>query len=214
MLMRDFMQEAAVKSSLPQVLVLAIAGTVAPLASSAEAANSINFGLGGINPKPHCDALIFTIEYEHRLTPMLAIVGRGSGVNYTDDENDYLEDGQLRGLDVGARYYRAGQMQGFYVGGSAGYWNHDWTFIKNRNTTNPVEGESDSHAVRVNIDIGYRFPIRGTNVSIMPEANIGKFFSSGSCDYTAPASLVGSACDQNSDVEGYLFAGVTLGVAF
>lgn len=202
------------KSSLAQLLILAVAGTVAHGASGAEPANSFNIGFGGLNPMPHCEARVYTLEYEHRLTPTLAIVGRGSGVNYTDDDSDYLEDGKLRGLDIGARYYRAGQLRGLYVGASLGYWENDWTFIKNRNTTNPLQGDADSYSARLNIDLGYRFPIRDTNVSIMPEVNIGKFFSDSSCDYTAPASLVGTACDQNSDVEGYLFAGVTVGVAF
>ncbi len=202
------------KSLLAQSLLLVIAGTVAQGVSSAEPANSLNFGFGGLNPMPHCEARVYTLEYEHRITPTMVILGRGSGVNYTDDDSDYLEDGRLRGIDIGARYYRAGRMQGFYTGASLGYWENDWTFIENRNTANPLQGDADTESLRLNIDLGYRFPIRDTNVSIMPEVNIGKFFSSSSCNYTAPASLVGSACDQNSDVEAYLFAGVTLGVAF
>lgn len=208
------MVEADMKTLLAQSLVLAIAGTLARGVSGAEPANSLNFGIGGPNPMPHCEARIYTIEYEHRLTPTMVILGRGSGVNYTDDDSDYLEDGKLRGVDIGARYYRAGRMQGFYSGVSLGYWENDWTFIKNRNTTNPLEGEADSHSVRLNVDLGYRIQLRDTNISIMPEVNLGKFFTSTSCDYTAPASLVGTPCDQNSDVEGYLFAGVSLGVAF
>lgn len=208
------MVEADVKRSLAQLLILAIGGTVVQGASGAEPANSFNIGVGGLNPMPHCEARVYTLEYERRLTPKLAFLGRGSGVNYTDDDSDYLEDGKLRGIDIGARYYRAGQLQGFYSGVSLGYWENDWNFIKNRNTANPLHGDADSYSVRLNIDLGYRFPIRDTNVSIMPEVNLGKFFSSSSCDYTAPASLVGTACDQNSDVEAYLFAGVSVGVAF
>ncbi|HEY0634552.1 MAG TPA: autotransporter outer membrane beta-barrel domain-containing protein [Gammaproteobacteria bacterium] len=202
------------KSSLAQSLILVIAGTLSQGVFGAEPANSLNFGFGGLNPMPHCEARVYTLEYEHRITPTMVILGRGSGVNYTDDDSDYLEDGRLRGIDIGARYYRAGRMQGFYTGASLGYWENDWTFIENRNTANPLKGDADTEALRLNIDVGYRFPIRDTNISIMPEVNIGKFFSSSSCDYTEPASLVGSACDQNSDVEAYLFAGVSLGVAF
>jgi hypothetical protein len=187
---------------------------MAQTAPAAEAANSFNIGFGGLNPMPHCEARVLILEYEHRLTPTLVILGRGSGVNYTDDDSDYLEDGRLRGLDLGARYYRTGQLRGLYVGASLGYWENDWTFIKNRNSTSPLHGDADSQATRLNIDLGYRFPIRDTNISIMPEVNIGKFFMSTSCDYTAPASQVGAACEQTSDVEGYLFAGVSVGVAF
>jgi hypothetical protein len=77
-----------------------------------------------------------------------------------------------------------------------------------------LSGDAEFSAARLNIDLGYRFPIENTKVSIMPEVNIGKFFVSNSCSYTAPASWVGATCEQTSDVEGYLFAGVSLGVAF
>lgn len=208
------MPEAAVKSSLAQILILAIAGTLVQETSATESANSINFGLGGINPMPHCDAKVFTIEYEHLLIPTIAVLGRGSGVNYTDDDSDYLEEGRLRGLDVGARYYPSGRLQGFYTGGSLGYWNGDWTFIENRNTPDQWEGEADSDALRLNVDLGYRLPIRGTHLSVMPVVNIGKFFTSSSCEYTAPASRVGTPCSQSSVVDLYIFAGVTVGIAF
>ncbi len=196
------------------VLFFTMAGTPAPGVSASEPANSVNFGLAGINPMPDCDTTIYTIEYEHRLTPTMAIVGRGSTVDYTDDDPDFLEDGSLHGVDLGVRYYRTGQHQGFYSGGSLGYWEGDWSFIRQRNTTNPTEGNADSHAIRVNIDLGYRYPIADTNVSVMPEVNVGKFFLSSSCDYTAPASFIGSPCDQTSVVNYYIFAGVRLSIAF
>lgn len=203
-----------IKNSLAQLLILGIV-VLQPLgASAADNQNSINFGIGGLNPMPHCEATIYTVEYEHRYSPTLALVGRGSTVDYTDDDDDYLEDGTLKGVDIGVRYYRSGRMQGFYTGGSLGYWTGDWTFTDNRNTPAQREGDADSHSVRLNIDLGYRFPIRDTNISIMPEVNLGKFFSSSSCDYTAPASLVDASCDQESDVDLYIFAGVNVGVAF
>src|SRR5512143_3683040 len=116
------------KSSLAQCLVLIIVGMSAPGASNAESADSINLGLGGLNPMAHCNATVYLIEYEHPLTPTTTILGRGSGVNYRYNNGVYLEDGSLRGLDVGVRHYRAGGMQGFFVGGSLGYWKGDWTF--------------------------------------------------------------------------------------
>ncbi|HEY0720707.1 MAG TPA: autotransporter outer membrane beta-barrel domain-containing protein [Gammaproteobacteria bacterium] len=202
------------KNSFAQALLLVIASTLAQGTSRAEPANSLNLGIGGLNPMPHCDARVYTLEYEHHLTPTVAILGRGSGVDYTDDASDYLEEGKLRGLDVGARYYRAGRMQGFYSGASLGYWVNDWTFIQNRSTPEQGEGEADSHSLRLNFDLGYRLPLGDTNVALMPKVNLGKFFSSSSCNYTAPASRVGAPCDQKSEVNNYIFAGVTLGFAF
>ena len=87
------------KSSLAQCLVLIIVGMSAPGASNAASADSLNLGLGGLNPMGHCNATVYLIEYEHPLTPTTAILGRGSGVNYRYNNGVYLEDGSLRGLD-------------------------------------------------------------------------------------------------------------------
>jgi hypothetical protein len=48
----------------------------------------------------------------------------------------------------------------------------------------------------------------------MPEMNIGKFFSSRSCAYVSPASMVGTPCSQKSEVNVYLFVGIAAGLAF
>jgi hypothetical protein len=64
------------------------------------------------------------------------------------------------------------------------------------------------------VDLGGRFPIGSSPVSIMPALNVGKFFSSTSCDYTAPASRVGTSCSQESEVEYYFFLAVTVGIGF
>ncbi len=199
------------RRSFAQILVLVIGGTAAPGTSWAD---SINLGLGGLNPMAHCNATVYLVEYEHPLTPTTAILGRGSGVSYRYNNGNYLEDGTLRGLDVGARYYRAGGMEGFFVGGSLGYWKGDWTFTQNQNTPAQWEGKANSKSLRLNIEFGDRIPIGGTNVSIMPEANLGKFFSSRTCEATAPSSRSGTPCSQKSEVNVYLFFGVTVGLAF
>lgn len=202
------------KSYLAQFLFLVIAGTMALGASGAEFADSVNLGIGGLNPMAHCNAKVFIIEYEHQLTPVTAFVGRGSGVNYRYNDGHYLEDGRLRGVDFGARYYPAGGMQGFFVGGGLGYWSEGRTFIQYQNTPSQYQGKASSYAPRLNVDVGDRIPIRGTSVSIMPEVNLGKFFSPSSCEITAPASQVGMPCSRKSEVNYYVFAGVAVGVAF
>lgn len=202
------------KSLVAQSLVLVVSSTLAQSGTAAEPVNAINIGYGGLNPMPHCDARVYTVEYEHLITPAMVILGRGSSVKYTSDSSDYLEDGTLRGVDIGARYYRAGRMQGLYTGVSLGYWENDWSFTKNRDAANRIQGEAISYAVRLNLNLGYRIPLHDSAISIMPEINLGTFFTSSSCDYTAPESMVGNSCKQNSEVDGYLFAGVTLGMAF
>lgn len=202
------------KNSIAQCLIFIIVITVAPVASGSESVDSINLGLGGLNPMAHCDAKVYIIEYEHLLTPTITILGRGSGVHYRYDNRQYLEDGRLRGMDVGARYYSAGGMQGFFVGGSLGYWTGDRTFIQYQNTPVQWQGKGNSDSIRLNFDLGDRIQIRGTNISIMPEASLGKYFSSLSCEATAPASRIGTPCNQKSEVNYYIFIGMTVGVAF
>lgn len=202
------------KSSLPQFLIFLVAATVAPAVSGAEPGNSINLGFGGPNPLPHCDVRVNTIEYEHLLTPTIAVLGRGSVVNYRYDDGAHHEEGELRGVDVGARYYPSGGMQGLFMGGSLGYWNGDWTFFEDKNNPTALQGQASFKSLRLNIDLGARILIGGTHISIMPQANLGKFFASNSCEATAPASLAGTTCSEKSEANYYLFLGVAVGVAF
>ena len=117
-------------------------------------------------------------------------------------------------MDIGARYYRAGGMRGFYMGASLGRWKGDWTFTQNHNSPAQWEGTAKSNSVRLNIELGDRIPVQGTKVSIMPEVNLGKFFASRSCEATDPSSQIGKPCDQKSEVNAYLFFGVAVGYAF
>lgn len=202
------------KQTKNQILTLLFAVTPVHMLLAAEGASSINLGVGGLNPMPHCEATTYTIEYEKSFTPNISLLGRGTGVDYRSDDDDHLEDGKLRGIDLGIRYYYAGQMQGFYSGGSLGYWEEDWTFTQNRNDPVEWKGDANSDAVRLNVDLGYRYALPGSNISIMPEVNLGKFFSSSSCEYTSPPSQVGSKCDEESVVNYYIFAGINVAVAF
>lgn len=202
------------KTSRAQFLTLIVVGLTAPWALAVESADSINLALGGLNPMPHCNATVYAIEYEHSLTPATAILGRGSGVDYKFNNGSYLEDGRLRGVDIGARYYPAGAKQGFFMGASIGRWKGDWTFIQYQHTPIQWEGTAKSNSVRLNFEFGDRIRVEGTNISIMPEVDLGKFFATRSCQATAPASQIGQACDQKSEVNAYIFFGVAVGFVF
>lgn len=204
------------KSSLAQLLIpLVISAAMASGAAGAEPADSVNLGYGGIvHTMPHCDAKVFSVEYEHLLTPTTAILGRASEAHYRYDNGRYYESGKPWGLDVGARYYPAGGLHGFYMSGTLGYWKAGWSFIQNESGPVAYYGEASSHSLRLNFGIGDRIPIEGTNISIMPEVNLGKFFSSRSCSYSAPASQIGAVCSQKSEVNAYLYVGVVAGFAF
>lgn len=202
------------------VLVLSIAmiaaGAMLPGAVFSETANSVNLGFGGV-PKlmKHCDADVYIVEYEHMLSDSkFTVLGRGSEVVYRFDDGIYREEGKPRGGDVGMRYYFSGGMKGYFIGGTVGYWTSDWTFTSDKGQPTEARGTGDSDSVRANVDIGGRFPVGSSSVSIVPALNIGKFFSSTSCEYTAPASRVGTPCSQDSEVKAYVFLAVTVGIGF
>jgi hypothetical protein len=198
------------------LFVAAIAARAISLGTAfAEPANSVNLGIGGvIQTMPHCKSTIYIVEYEHMLNSKIAFLGRVSQVDYKFDDGAYFEVGRPRGADIGARYYPAGGMKGFFIGGALGYWTADWTFTHNKGSSDEYLGKGNNDSIRANVDIGGRFPLGTTSVSIMPALNFGKFFSSTSCEYTAPASRVGTPCSQKTEVEYYLFLGLTAGIAF
>jgi outer membrane autotransporter protein len=141
-------------------------------------------------------------------------LGRGSALDYKFDDGSYLEDGRSKGADIGARYYPAGGMKGFFIGGSLGYWTSDWSFTHDKGTSSEYTGRGDTHSIRANVDIGGRFPLGASSVSVIPALNVGRFFPSTTCEYTAPASRVGKPCDQKSEVTNYLFLSLMAGIAF
>jgi hypothetical protein len=183
----------------------------------AESDNSINLGVGGVFQLiPHCRANIFLAEYEHLLDSKIAVLARASGDDYRFDDGNYRETGRPRGADVGVRFYPGGNgMKGFFVGGALGYWTTDWSFNDNKGTSSETQGKGDSKSLRADIDVGARIPVGYSSISIMPALHVGKFFSSTSCEYTAPGSVAGSSCSKNGEVGGYYgFLAVSVGIGF
>ncbi len=202
------------KHTLAHILMVS-AACAAASAWAEEPARSVNFGVGGLNPMPHCNAKILTLEYESLQSPTTSILGRISGVNYHFDDHQHMEDGHLRGADIGSRYYPAGRgMQGFFLGASLGVWHDTWVFNEAQNTPNIWWGWGQFNAVRVNFDLGDRIPIPGTRVSILPQINFGKFLSGQRCTITWPPGRVGTNCPERAEVDFYLFAGVSVAFGF
>ena len=198
--------------SLAQFLILVF---LSPAVFAADSLDSINLGLGGFVPTmPHCDAKVYLAEYEHLTSPNVSVLGRWSGVGYRYDDNMYRESGRLQGVEVGMRHYSADNMQGFFYGGSIGLWSGHWSYTRNVGMISQWQGNSTSKSLRVNIEIGDRIPIGNSSFSVMPEISMGKFITRNSCDYTAPASMIGLSCNQKSEVDYYLFLGVILGAQF
>jgi hypothetical protein len=205
------------KKLLMSVLFVAsvFTGAMKPETLFAEPVSSLNLGIGGVvQTMPHCKATVFIAEYEHMLGPKIALLGRVSEVDYKFDDGKYVEQGRPKGVDIGARYYAAGGLKGFFLGGSLGYWMADWTFTDFEGQPNEVQGKGDSNSVRVNLDMGWRFPIGSSSFSIMPALNVGRFFPNTTCEYTSPASKIGTSCSQRTEVTNYLFLSVLAGIGF
>jgi len=205
------------KKILTAILFTAIAtGSLAPGVAFSEPVNSINLGLGGIvQTMPHCKAKVYIVEYERMISPTTSVLGRASEVSYKfDDKINYTEEGRPRGIDIGARFYPGGNMRGFFITGVLGKWRSDWRFSHNMGRPDQWSGDGTSDSIRASVDIGGRFQIGSSSVSIMPALNFGKFFSSINCEFTSPSSRVGQECKQSSEVIAYMFLGVTAGVGF
>jgi hypothetical protein len=197
------------------LFIAAGAGALCAGPLCAEPEGSVDLGISGVvQSMPHCSSIGYLAEYERLLNSKFTVLGRASQVDYHFNDGSHIEDGRPRGLDLGARFYSRGNMQGFFIGGAVGYWMSHWTFTKDRGEATELHGKGTSESVRANVDIGGRFPIHNSSVSIMPALNFGKFFSSTSCEYTSPASRVGTSCNQKTEVEYYLFLAVTAGIAF
>jgi len=196
--------------------VVVAAGTTSTGTAFAGPVNAINLGIGGVvQTMPHCKATVYLAEYEHMLDPKIAVLGRVSDIDYRFDDGKYLENGRPRGVDIGARYYPAGGMKGPFIGGTVGYWKTDWTFTDDKGASLESQGKGESRAIRANVDIGARFPIGSTSVSIMTALHVGRFFSSTTCEYTAPASRAGTTCSQEGEVSAYYgFLVVLVGIGF
>lgn len=202
-----------------KITILLFVGAVAVSMATAgpafgESAQSINLGIGTSNILPDCKATIYLVEYERMGGSKISILGRISQVDYKFDDGEHVEDGKPRGGDIGARHYSSGRMQGFFFGGSLGYWEADWTFTRNKGLPDQYQGEGRSNSLRANLEIGGRYPIGSSSVSIMPAFSFGRFFSSTSCEYTAPAARSGAPCNEESEVEDYAFLAVIAGIAF
>lgn len=175
---------------------------------------SLSVVIGGFpRTMPHCDAHVFSLEFERAYSEKNALVLRASGVPYHFDSSSYRENGRLNGLDIGVRHYRGAGLSGLFAGASLGYWTSDWSFVRFGDPGQP-RGTARSVSARLNLGFGDRIVLNDAGFFITPQVNLGKFFSSRSCTYTGPASLAGQPCTQSSEVTGYWFIGLGAGVTF
>lgn len=202
------------KSAACSLLYLLLTLALLPAPLHAEPDRSVNVGMGGF-PRTivHCAADIYNLEYEQKHDARNTLLWRGGGVNYHFDDGNYQETGRINGLDIGTRHYFADDLTGVFLEGALGYWQANWSFVRPALASQP-QGTARTQSLRINIGLGDRIPIKGSTAFLAPVVNAGKFYSSTSCRYATPASLVAAPCNQKSEVTAYLFVGLVAGVAF
>ncbi len=177
-----------------------------PGISSAEGPkNAVNAGGWGLLG-PDLSAHVKAVEYERLLSDNLSVLGRVSTLDYDYDDSWYEEDGDGLGLGAGIRYYFSGSgLDGFYLGGSLGYWDVEYDFDDDDDGT----GKGESKAINVSVEGGYRFMFT-KNFGIVPNARIGNFFT-----FDEECSLdSGAASDSDSELGFYVVIGVLFTFSF
>jgi hypothetical protein len=139
--------------------------------------NSINLSYeygGGF-----CDDLNqFSIEFEHLFKETrISLFGRYNMAEYMKESGtDWLrseEDGDIKGVDIGFRFYPIGQkrMDKLFIGGAFGFFQNDWKegYVQEQQVT-----YSES-VTRLDTEIGYRFTTKLKRISITPSAHLGYY---------------------------------------
>jgi outer membrane autotransporter protein len=199
--------------SVPRLIVAAGALALSSGAWAQEGKSSVNIGVGGV-AGGDLNATVLMLEYERLVQQRLSVLGRYTNLKYKFDDGTYVEDGKGNGFGVGVRYYPAGGMKGFFLGGGVGYFKSTWDFIDDKGKTFETRGTGDSSAFQWGGEVGYRFSL-GERVSLTPALNIGSWVGGdNSCKYTSPASRVGTSCSKESQLGFYAVGSVALGIAF
>jgi hypothetical protein len=200
---------ALVCSALFVLVVMALPGP-----AFAALDNSINIGAVGVIG-PDLSASAFLMEYERHLGGGMSVFGRVGVLDYSFDDGWYKEDGNGPGFDVGIRKYMGGRgMKGFYLGGTLGIWKTDWTFTDTNYGSGSIyySGKGDSTSLKVDLEVGGRFPLGSSPVALMPSFHVGHYFNIDStCTST---SVPGADCGNEGKVGFYGVFGLSMGIAF
>lgn len=181
-------------------------------AAAAAGNNAVNLG-GAAAVGPDTSATLVFVEYERMLNDGLTILGRIGNLDYEYDDGDYLEEGDGPGFEVGVRIYPAGNgMKGFYFGGAVGLWFTEWDWIDDIGTLWQTSGYGESTALDLNINIGGKFPLGGSNFHIEPHALIGNFFGvDDECYYKTGGT---GTCDLEAELGFYAVGAISIGASF
>lgn len=195
------------------VLAVVLCFSMMFFAGSASAAEqSVNGGFAMLPGLFDTEATVFFVEYERVMGDKLTIFGRVGALDYEFNDGWYAEEGDGPGFDVGLRYYLTDKvLSALYIGGSLGLWTTDWTYADSSWAgTQWFMGKGDSTAVKIEFEVGYRFQIPNTPVSVIPTFRTGTYLSiDDSC-----TTLNGWPCANESEIGIYGVAGVSAGFAF
>jgi len=145
-------------------------------------------------------------DYERMINDTFAVGGRVATVEYTWEEDPYEEDGSGSGIEATFRWYTKRQgFNGFYLGGSVGFWSIDWDWTDP--TDSPTSGSGTSDVLNLMVNVGWKIGFGSSNWYVDPNIAIGNFFS-----------LTTDSTYEPEEGEGgigfYAGAGVAIGVAF
>ena len=191
-------------------LLIFSAGVIAiPQNSFAETENAVNIGAKGL-VGPDISASVVFVEYERLTSNKISLVGRIGQLDYEYDDGVYIEEGDGPGVEVGLRFYPAGNgMKGFYLGANGGFWFTDWTWRDDVGKSYETKGSGSSTAFDINFELGGR--LGSEKFVIIPTFNIGNFLSiSDECSRTGSSA----SCDKGTELGFYAIIGLALGIGF
>ena len=157
--------------------------------------NTVRLG-GVVNPI----AAGFTVEYERLLGRSVSLGVRYASISYEWEEDDEIEEGDVKGFDVTVRHYWGGRgFRGWYWGAALGRYESEWDW---RERT--LRGSGTSELTHVQAMVGYKH-FFNNNLYVDGYGMIGNWSG------TSKASTGGS---RETELGAYLAVGVGLGIAF
>jgi len=155
-------------------------------------------------------ATVVMVEYERLISPRLSVYGRGSRLSYKFDDGNNLEDGKGNGLGAGVRFFPAGGLKGFYVGGGVGAFKSKWDWTDDKGKAFQTQGKGETSSIQWGGEVGYRFNLGSQRVALTPSFNFGSWL--GGDDKCTNSN--GTPCSKESELGFYAVISVALGIAF
>lgn len=165
--------------------------------ASAASAQENTFKLGAVvNPI----AAGFTAEYERLLGRSVSLGIRYASISYEWEEDDEIEEGDVKGFDLTFRHYWGGRgFRGWYWGAAVGRYESEWDWREGN-----LRGSGTTDSTHVQAMVGYKH-FFNDNFYVDGYGMIGNW--SGTSKSTSGSS-------RETEIGAYFAVGVGLGLAF